>query len=216
MKNKTTFLIFTIALVLVSVFALTTFCNEKEKEQPTITEEPKQETLHLTEEETQEDIYEVYEIPSDSIYYNYKSISDLVYYRETGDTATEYIGNIHCTEHGTAGSSYKIARSGYLFILLATMQENELSGISSYLDEMTSLQIDFLSYQLMCAFEYALEVADGKASPILTLEELSADEKIYKSVEKHELIDFMYFMQQLLEEKGNEYEWENLNMQAVV
>lgn len=215
MKSKAFTATLTILLLIVSVFVLGIVYSEKENAQPTTTEVSQQEATSF-EEETEEDIYEIYEIPKDSIYYNFDSISDLVYYRETGDTATEYIGNIHCTEHGTAGSSYKIARSGYLFILLATMQENELSGISSYLDEMTPLQIDFLSYQLMCAFEYALEVADGKASPILTLEELSADEKIYKSVEKHELVDFMYFMQQLLEEKGNKYEWEKLNMMAVV
>ncbi len=215
MKSKAFTVIITILLLLVSAFVVSIVCSKKENAKPTTTEVSRQEATSF-EEETEEDIYETYEIPKDSIYYGFDSISDLVYYRETGDTATEYIGNIHCTEHGTAGSSYKIARSGYLFILLATMQEDELSGISSYLDEMTPLQIDFLSYQLMCAFEYALEVADGKANPILTLEELSADEKIYKSVEKHELVDFMHFMQQLLEEKGNKYEWEKLDMTAVV
>lgn len=214
MKKKILSIVITVALLTLCAFVMSGFCSEKANEKDSEIKVSQQEPLSLT--ECEKNIYEVYEIPKDSIYYNYESISDLVYYRETGDTATDYIANIHCTEHGTAGSSYKIARSAYLFILLSKMEISELSNLSSYLDEMTALQRDFLSYQLTFAFEYALGVANKEKSSLGYLQELSADEEVYANVKKHELVDFMYFMQQLLEEKGNRYEWEKLEMESVV
>ena len=152
-------------------------------------------------------------INKESLYYG-KKYTDVWNDYNGENEAVKLLSMIDYVEYGTAGCSLQMCSAGYNFILLAQLDESDWAEIPAYLDTLSPVQLDFLSFRISDAFEYACRIID-RESIVLDLESINIDAKTYENCTKTQAIRFLSYMFSLFEERNVPYEWEKYDIMSI-
>ena len=152
-------------------------------------------------------------IDENSVYYDF-TYDDLWSMERVDDEVVSLVVGIAKVYYFTAGSSLQLMDRGADFAIIAHKGEESWQNISAHLDTMTAAQLDFLSFRMLDAYYYALDLING-GSAVEQLEEAGVSSKAYEGCTEVELARFLGFMIELFDEKGVEYEWQTYNIMSV-
>lgn len=149
-------------------------------------------------------------VDAESVYYD-KTYKDLRFDYDSDDEAANLLECISFVEYGTAGSSLEMYSAGYNFVLISQMDEEKWSEISKLLDSLSPEQLDFLSYRVVDAYHFAIDIING-GDILLDLSSMGVKPESYQSCTEMQLLKFLGFMVDLFENKGVNYEWEKYDV----
>ncbi len=152
-------------------------------------------------------------IDESSVYYGltYKDLWDDESFDDEVLALLEGIAKIH---YGTAGSSLQLMGRGANFVSIAKRGEEAWKNISAHLDTMSPAELDYLSFRLLDAYYYALDIVRG-GTVVEQLEEVGFSPELYEDCTEVHLARFLGYMIELFDEKGVEYEWETYDIMAL-
>ena len=152
-------------------------------------------------------------IDESSVYYGltYKDLWDDESFDDEVLALLEGIAKIH---YGTAGSSLQLMGRGADFVIIAKRGEEAWKNISAHLDTMSPAELDYLSFRLLDAYYYALDIVRG-GSVVEQLEEIGFSPELYEGCTEVHLARFLGYMIELFDEKGVEYEWETYDIMTL-
>lgn len=153
-------------------------------------------------------------IDEDSVWYG-KSWQDLRIKYDTDDKAVLLLRSISYVEHGTAGVSLQLVSRAVDFAELAQLEKAEWAEIPAFLDTLTPVQLDYLSYRVVDAFEGALSIINKEEyiTGVLELDLATAvSPERYSACTKTQAICLAGYLLGLLEERGVNYEWERYDI----
>lgn len=153
------------------------------------------------------------EIDEGSVYYGL-TYEDLWDDESFDDEVLAFLEGIAKIQYGTAGSSLQLMGRGANFVSIAKRGEAAWDNISAHLDTMTPAELDFLSFRMLDAYYYALDIVRG-GSTVAQLEEIGFSTKLYEGCTEVHLARFLGYMIKLFDEKGVEYEWETYNIMSL-
>ena len=149
-------------------------------------------------------------VDAESVYYD-KTYKDLRFDCVSNDEAANLLECISFVEYGTAGSSLEMYSAGYNFVLISQMDEEKWSEIPKLLDLLSPVQLDFLSYRVVDAYHFAIDIINGE-DILLDLTSMGIKPERYQNCTEMQIIKFLGFMVDLFEKKGVDYEWEEYDV----
>lgn len=149
-------------------------------------------------------------VDAESVYYD-KTYKDLHFDYDSDDEAANLLECISFVEYGTAGSSLEMYSAGYNFVLISQMNEEKWSEIPVLLDNLTPAQLDFLSYRVVDAYHFAIDIINGE-DILLDLSSLGIDPESYKNCTEVQAIRLLSYMMNLFEERSVKFEWESTDI----
>ena len=146
----------------------------------------------------------------ESVYYD-KTYKDLRFDYVSDDEAVNLLECISFVEYGTTGSSLEMYSAGYNFVLVSQMDEEKWSEIPKLLDSLSPAQLDFLSYRVVDAYHFAIDIINGE-DILLDLNSTGIKPESYQNCTEMQVVKFLGFMVDLFEKKGVDYEWEKYDV----
>lgn len=149
-------------------------------------------------------------IDAESVYYD-KTYKDLRFDCVSDDEVANLLECISFVEYGTAGSSLEMYSAGYNFVLISQRDEEKWSEIPKLLDSLSPAQLDFLSYRVVDAYHFAIDIINGE-DILLDLNSMGIKSESYQNCTELQIVKFLGFMVDLFEKKGVDYEWEKYDV----
>ncbi len=148
-------------------------------------------------------------VDEDSLYYG-KTYEDLYSDYTTDDEAVKLLNGLAVAEYGKAGYSLEQTEKAVDFITVSHMKEAQWSEIPAYLDSLTPLQLDYLSFCVIDFYGAAADIVNREASD--ELKSIGASYETFSNCTQVQLIRFLSYMFTLFEERGVNYEWEKYDI----
>lgn len=150
-------------------------------------------------------------IDEKSLYYG-KNYTDVIISYKGNEEVITLLQNISNVEYTKAGSSLQKLRAGYDFVVISQMDIDKWQVVSDFVDTLTPVQLDYLSFRVIDAYKIAFDIINGEKS----LYDLGIESTSYQNCSEFELIRFLNYMFTIFDEKNVAFEFDIYDISNVI